>query len=421
MFTLFLWLVGLSINQGTKTMQRFGSWKLSLIGLAILSTTISSCGPVAAQNRPESAENVDRQPTKQADKATHDKEVLDAALQRYLDESEAALAARMTELRAFFDERKAATPGFAQAVLGTWGKFQMTGSMLANGINIVSTRFGGKRVKPLFDKFVADTFREKVLDPAMVRKAVDAAISGYRGDLAEIEARLLVSVKADIGEAELDLPKLLPGGAVIGMKQFEAVISDSVDLAVKDLGVSIGMFVASNVISDKIVEKTASKDMSKTERLVTGQAVNLAVDAALEKAIREAGYDPEKILALKVAAGIDQMSRLLIDGDPALDKLYPNLFYCRLMHPHAAVRTACNRANATLVKNANFGLVNRLSRLRYDRYRRLWTVLTTHFLGADAAKSPFLMYTPLDAAKCSPAEQIIRWADSITEAYGGTK
>ena len=49
-----------------------------------------------------------------------DKAALDAALDRYISESEAALTSRIAELRTFFEERKAATPGFAQAVLGTW-------------------------------------------------------------------------------------------------------------------------------------------------------------------------------------------------------------------------------------------------------------------------------------------------------------
>lgn len=383
-----------------------------ILAMAALCAAALSCGPVSAQNQSAVV---------RLDKAANDKAAMDAALERYLDDSEAALAARMAELRTFFNERKTATPGFAQAVLGTWGKFQMTGSMLGDVINQFATGFGARRVKPSFDAYVEDCFREKVLDPAKARKAVDNAVTGFLGDLAEIEARLLVTLKVDISDAELNLPKLLPGGLGIGGTQYEAVLRDTVDLAVKDLGVSLGTYIVSNIISDKIVDATVPEGTSKKGKLVANVATGIAVDKAMEEAMKTAGYNPEKVLAIKVAAGIDQMSSLLIDGDPALDRFYPKLFYGRLMHPDQAVRDACNRADATLMKNANFGLRYRMVRLYNDRHRQLWKVLTTHFLGAEAAKSPFMMYTPLDASKCSPAEQIIRWADSIANAYGRKK
>ena len=274
-------------------------------------------------------------------------------------------------------------------------------------------------MKPTFDSFVADTFREQVLDPAKARKAVDAAATGFLGDLADIEARLLVTLKADIGDADLDLPRLLPGVSGIGREPYEAVIRDTIDLAVRDLGVSLGTYVVSNIISDKIVDKAAPKDMSKKGRFAANVATGIAVDKAMEEAMKAAGYNPEKVLAIKVAAGIDRMSRLLIDGDPVVAKLYPDLSILRRTHPDEAVRDACRRADEAVMRTGNLGLHERLRRLRNDRYRRLWTVLTGHLFGPEAAKSPFLMYTPLDVTKCSPAGVCIRWADSITKVYGG--
>ena len=115
------------------------------------------------------------------------------------------------------------------------------------------------------------------------------------------------------------------------------------------------------------------------------------------------------------------MSRLLIDGDPASLRFYPHLSAFRRMHPDRAVREACQRADEAVMRTGNLGLHERLKRLHNDRYRRLWAVLTAHLVDPEAAKSPFLMYGSLDADKVSPAENIIRWADSITVEYGGNK
>ena len=219
------------------------------------------------------------------------KESLDAALAVYSKESEAALTSRMAELRTFLGERKVGTLGFAQAVLGTWGKFQMTGSMLGDVINQFATGFGASRVKPSFDAYVEDCFREQVLDPGKAKKAVDAAISGFLGDLGEAEARLLVSLKADIGDADLDLPRLLPGVSGIGGKQYEAMIRDTIDLAVNDLGVSLGMYVVSNIISDKLVDATAPEPTSKKGKFgkfAANVATGIAVDKAVEEAMKQA-------------------------------------------------------------------------------------------------------------------------------------
>lgn len=398
---------------------------LALAALALSLLVAAGCDSVCFAAPPTVTPSAATPPTAPAvrpEKQGLDKAALDAALDRYVSESEAALTARMAELRSFFDERKAATPGFAQSVLGMRGKVEAGATVLGDLLNQFATSFGAARSQPRWlDNYVNNTFRDEVLDPAKAKRAVDDAVSGFLGDLAAIEARLLVRLKADIGDADVDLPRLLTGMNGIGGEQCEAMIRDTVDIAVKDLVVSLGMFVVSNIVSDKLVEKTAPKDMSKGGKLVASIVAGVAVDAALDKAAKEAGYDPEKALAAKVSAGIDQMSRLLIDGDPAVLKLYPTLSIFRRMHPDQAVRDACKQADEAVTLNGNPGLHERLRRLRNDRYRRLWTVLMGRLFGPEAAKSPFLMYEPLDAAKCSPAGDIIRWAHSINTVYGGNK
>ena len=365
--------------------------------IAAIATSIAVTGGFPQQAACQSP------PTNQAARTAHNQEALNAVLLSYIEDSNAALSSRLAVLRSFFEKQKGGTRRFAQSVLGMRGKVEATATIVGDLFNQLATAFGAPRSSPQFlDDYVTNCFRNEVLDPDKAKQAVDDAVTGFLGDLVEIEARLLVRLKVDIGDADLALPGSLRNRGGIGDGQYETMIRDTVDIAVKDLGVSLGMFVVSNLVSDKIVENTAPQDMSKAGRLAAGIATGIAVDAALDKAMKQAGYDPEMVLAAKVAAGIDQMSRRLIDGDPAVLGFYPDLSIFRRMHPDRAVRDACERADETLVRNTNIGLFTRMERLRNDRYRRLWTVLTRHLFGPAAAKSPFLMYTPLDAARPAP-------------------
>jgi hypothetical protein len=83
--------------------------------------------------------------TDRAQKNGLSKDALDAALDRYISESEAALTSRMAELRSFFEERKAGTRHFAQSVLGTRGKVEAGATVIGDLINQVATGFGAAR------------------------------------------------------------------------------------------------------------------------------------------------------------------------------------------------------------------------------------------------------------------------------------
>jgi len=388
-----------------------------LMGMAML--IVVSGGPVSAQGG--AGLGVRAFSPERDQKAELSKAALDAALDGYINESEAALDARMADLRSFFEERKGGSRRFAQSVLGIEGKLMVGGGVLSDLIDEISVAGGGARKPSALNKYVKDLFRKDVLDPAQAKQAVDEAVSGFLGDLAGSEARLLVKLKADLGDDQLALPRSLPTMEGIGREHYEATIRETVNGAVTDLGVSLAMFVASNIVSDKIVDKALPKDTSKGGRFIAGILTGIAVDMAVDKAAKEAGYDPEKALAAKTAVGIDRICQSIIDGDPTVLQFYPTLKVLRRMHPDEAVREACQRADEAVKRSANLGLREQLRNLRNDRHRRLWRVLTGHLVGPEAASSPFLMYTPLDAAKTSPAADIIRWADSITTIYGGTK
>ena len=181
-----------------------------------------------------------------------------------------------------------------------------------------------------------------------------------------------------------------------------------------DLTVGLGSYIVSNLIGDKVAQQITPKDTSNAGRFAVNVATGLAVDKALEQGIKAMGYDPERDVAARTAAGIDRIRGAIIDGDPEVVKVYPDLSTFRRMHPDQSVRDACRRADEALERAANLGLRLRLTKVRNERYRGLWTALMSHLCGPEAARSPFLMYEPLDAEKCSPAGDITRWAGEIT-------
>jgi hypothetical protein len=344
-------------------------------------------------------------------------EALNAYLDRYACESETALQTRIDALKAFFEERKGNTQRFADSMLGIEGKVMLSGSAVADLMQAVAN--GGAPKNSSIEKFVRDRFRADVLDAADAKRAVDEAVSGFLGDIEAIESRMLVELQADVGDADLALPKSLSKPVGLGGIHYESMINDTMNGATSDLAISVGMYFVSNYLSSKATNNITSEDTNGLWKAIVGSGLGVLTDMAIERLAKDAGYDPEKSLSKRVESGIDRVRESLIDGDPEVAKFYQTLKDLRRMHPDAAVREACGRADEAVRQAANLGLREQMRNLRNDRCRRLWTVLTERFIGAEAAKSPFLMYPPMDPASTSPADYIIRWADNITSAFGG--
>lgn len=340
-----------------------------LLTLGLLAALALPCRPAAAQFTTRQA-----RPPRQAPQAVRPEKAIETALERYLTESEAALDARMAGLAAFFEQRKANARPFAKSLLSIWGKISATGSLMDDMFTQLST--GERKPTTACRKLIEDAFRKDVLDRDKARQAADDAMAGFLGDLAEAEAKLLVRLKADFGDGQLALPGQRPALVDLGQEHYDAMISATASDTITDLGVSIGMFFASNAIGDAITQQITDEKTPPLEKMITGFVVGQLVDAALGEAAKAAGYDPEKAIAGRVAQGLDRMSRSIIEGDPVALGLYPALSILRRTHPDPAVRAACTRADEAVMRTANLGLRERLRRLRNDRYRRLWTVLT---------------------------------------------
>lgn len=347
-------------------------------------------------------------------------------VERALRESESAINARIAKLDEFFAERKEGARPFAESVLSLEGKARASSALAETVLGGLNEALGGKPVTgpDSFTIYVRQRFRQQVLDPAKVKQAVEDAVSGYLGDAAEIEARLLVSLKADIDDSALDLRGSLPdlrAEAAAG-EQYDAVVGETLDAAAMDLVVSLGMYVVSNYISDKVTDRLAPdgtrRDVKSVGNFILGMFV---VDPILGKVAEGAGYDPEGDVTAKTMAGLDRIRALVVGGDPDAVKLYTALFNYREGHPDGAVRDACRQAIEALEHSANLGLRIRLASLHNERCRRLTTALIAHIFGPEAARTPVRLLPPLDPKTVPAPKALIGWAKRVTTAYGGTR
>lgn len=345
-------------------------------------------------------------------------------LDRALGESSDAIKARLKALEEFFAERKAGARPFAQAVLGMEGKGRAAASFGAMAIGGIAGLLGEKPQAPpdALTPYVRQRFRALVLDPEQVKQAIEDAMSGFLGDLTEIEGRLLVDLRADIGDSMLDLRGAMPdvrAEAAAG-GQHEAIISDTLDTASKDLAVSLGMFVVSNFLGGKLADQVTPQDAPPAVQFMASLLTGVAVDKALDQAARQAGYDAEGSVVAKTTAGIDRIRTLVIDGDPNAVPRYVALYRLREQHPNAEVRATCGQAVDVLERTTNLGLRNRLVMLHNERSRRRTAVLTAHLFGPEAAKTRVSLYSPLDPKDVPPATNVIRYAQETIALYGGS-
>ena len=133
--------------------------------------------------------------------------LLNRHLEQFLQETEAMLESRLSRVKTYFDERKDGTRPFARQVLSLDAKLRMTGDVGEAIFDGIGQLFGAApSTQPdSFTPYVRRCFQEKVLDPAKVREALDEAVAGYRGDVAEAEGRLLVALRADIPQDAIGL------------------------------------------------------------------------------------------------------------------------------------------------------------------------------------------------------------------------
>jgi hypothetical protein len=394
---------------------------LALLGLGVLIYAAGGqpetpAAPVAVGQEPEQFKDDIPNPPPADDGAAREA-AWEAASKRLVEaeqESLQACEARVAACSAFFADRGRGAAVFAEELLGIEGKLRAAGGVVENGLNAIGEFFGGSPAGPdSFTQHVASRFRERVIGPDQIRRATREAFSGYAGDVRQIEGRLLVDLRADLGD---DALAFAASDAAPLSADDESIVQQVASDAAGDLGATLVKFIISAVVSDAITDKVTDKDDSFLKRQGTNFALGMAMDKALDEAALAAGYDPQKQIEAKVKVALARLAAGVVEGDKNCGDAFLELSYLRNLHPDGRVRDAATEAMDVMERSPNIGLRARLLALHWSRVRTRSLALSRHILGPGV---PPRLTHRLTSNPDATSDKLIEFANECFRIFGG--
>lgn len=246
-------------------------------------------------------------------------------VQVHLSQAEAqsakALDKRIDSVRHVFRQGRAGANRFASDALSWSGKWALVRSKLGDG--------------DAHSSYLAASFAANVFTEKDVQWAVESAISGYILDLDAAEAELLVKLRADLADRDPEARPYLRTDEAF-QREYRRLALETTQTLETDLKVTVGREVGLMIGSDlatKIAMRIAAfvaaelgveagllgaGAASGTATLGVGLVVAVVLDYALDALFKLGGYDPEKQIADKVKASIEQVEAALVDGKQGL-------------------------------------------------------------------------------------------------------
>ncbi len=244
-----------------------------------------------------------------------------AHLDRADAEARQALDRRIRRLDAFFADAGRRAPLFAGRALGPEGKWRLVADHLpgASGDS--------------HGAFVARAFREVVLSPGRVEAEARRAALGYLDDLRGIEGRMLVAIRRDVA----DLPGA-PPSHLMDEKLLRESIEGAAAEAAGHAGAGLRDDVARGLVALAVGEAVAQAAVrvgtsagvlgagvaSGAATFGVGLAAGLVADRLVSSAW-DRWSDPRGELARAVAARVDELRRVVVDGTTSAPGLRPQL------------------------------------------------------------------------------------------------
>ncbi len=316
-------------------------------------------------------------------------------LQRADREAVAAIEVVLKDVAGSFDQVDANIRPFVQDLLSFDGeiKFAAAGTKKALnfGAGLLDTAFGTKLAQSSepedFRAYVRSTFVSRVLDPAVFKRGVLAAVEAYRAKLEAIEGKLLVELEADVPDSTFRLPRIAePRLEEALLTSIDQAVDTSVTVAGTDFAVVSGKAAVSwfggNWLSSALVGGVMAKgvtDVASNSDPVTavsgltvaavGVASGIVLDMALDKAAALAGHDPVGDLAGKLQQRMKQARKCVLEGDDLERSLrYGWFVFLREGHPDPKIRDTCALAAAAMERKYFVGLKPTLEAIQLDRY-----------------------------------------------------
>jgi hypothetical protein len=222
---------------------------------------------------------------------------------------------------AFFGEVKGRTPRFAERILGWSSKWRLVSDKLP------FTRTDRHA------QFLDKTFREELFSPEQLTQTVDAVVRNYTDSVAGVENRMLVRVRADVGDLE---PAALPAFADEAKLRvaFDDAMRVALDRTRADLRADVTREAVS-LVAGEVLTMVAVRLGVSGGILAAGAGtswatfgVGLVVAVIVDQIVSwvwDWWRDPQGDVSRKMNDKLDEIRRLIVEGDGAAPGLRQRL------------------------------------------------------------------------------------------------
>jgi hypothetical protein len=289
-------------------------------------------------------------------------------------ETRMAVNPSTVQVKQFFAERKKYARDFATEALSLSGKWEYVKGIVSDGSH---------------ERYLGECFERNIFRSEELRALIESAVSRYVSEIQGQENQLLVAIRADLEGSELTGPKYLPalGSEADFRREYEAMLERVIPILTKDMGISVGREVVSWVggeIATKVLVEIGASLATKLG--ISGGILGagaysgvatfgvtlvaaILVDMALDFVIRQAGYDPEGAIAAKVIDSLDQLERLILDGDTKTKERYAEAMRNSTSSFFSSDRWSAWNEVQSIESGGGLGLTHQLNQINEVRSR----------------------------------------------------
>jgi hypothetical protein len=216
-----------------------------------------------------------------------------------------AVERRVAELKSFFDRAKQGADEFAGEALGWRSKWHLMKSYLPYAD------------KTAHERLLRQYFEKHIFAPEDLQGAIKQTVMLIEWDLREIANRMLVELQADLEKlpkvAGIRVPRLDPEV----LKEALQSLQESVG---QDAAADVGLFVVSEALTTVALRLGVSAGVLSAGAAGAGPSwgvtlvVALIVDMAMS-ALYDKLFDPQGQIAAKVREDLDELEKLLLEGN----------------------------------------------------------------------------------------------------------
>lgn len=224
--------------------------------------------------------------------------------------SEDVIENHLIPIRRFFNESKKNTPAFAAIALGWGSKWRLITD------KIPYTQGGQHEV------YIRSQFEQTVFDRRALETVVSLAVSEYLADINSIENQMLVDLRADLAGIPGEVPLAQLEESQLKVK-FDEAIQNAIAAASGQLKADVSTQLVSIIVGEVLTQvairlgvSTALIGGSAITTLGVGIVIGLIVDQIVAW-VWNWWADPKGELAKKIDVKLDEMCKLICDGDSA--------------------------------------------------------------------------------------------------------